>query len=444
MSFIGKIVYLQLMKKIERTKVDLSAFPEEITKEGLRIYGETSYENQIATLSHYLHNFDFEGSHLEVQGHRNEMMALIREYLEHKNRLQDYTDEDIAHAAESPLEFDLFREFYEVPFPSPKTYEHTFIDLFAGIGGIRIPFDEMGYHCVFSSEWDAKACQTYFANFGTVPFGDITKIPAQKIPKHDVLLAGFPCQAFSIMGKMQGFADTRGTMFFEIERILKHHETPYILLENVKQLVGHDGGRTFRVILEKLDQLGYYVKWKVLNALDFGLPQKRERVIIVGFKDHADCDKFTFTIPHKPYNLADILEPDKDVDPTLFASDYIIARRQEKTAGKKLFYPSIWHENKAGNISVLDHSCALRTGASYNYLLVNGVRRLTSRELLRLQGFPEKYLIAVSNQDIRRQTGNSVAVPMIRMVANKINEIIQNKSEYGTSETKRLKKANNA
>ena len=424
-------------------KLKLQAFPEIVTEDGIRIYGETSYENQIATLSHYLHTTDFEGNHIEVQERRNEMMALIREYLEHKDRLQDYTEEDIARAAESPLEFDLFREFYQVPFPSPKQYDHTFIDLFAGIGGIRIPFDEMGYQCLFSSEWDAKACQTYFANFGTVPFGDITKIPATKIPKHDVLLAGFPCQAFSIMGKMQGFADTRGTMFFEIERILKHHQTPYILLENVKQLVGHDGGRTFKVILERLDQLGYHVKWKVLNALDFGLPQKRERVIIVGFQHKEDCDAFTFDIPHTPYNLADILEPDADVDPTLFASDHIIEKRREKTEGKKLFYPSIWHENKAGNISVLDYSCALRTGASYNYLLVNGVRRPTSRELLRLQGFPEKYRIAVSHQDIRRQTGNSVAVPMIRMVAQKINEIIKNR-EYGTSETQRLKAAVNA
>lgn len=439
------LIFAPAMTKVTiKDELKLNAFPEEITEDGLKIYTETSYENQIATLSHYLHNTDFEGSQIEVQERRNEMMALIREFLEHKNRIQDYTDDDIAFAAESPLEFDLFREFYQVPFPSPKTYEHTFIDLFAGIGGIRIPFDEMGYHCVFSSEWDAKACQTYFANFGTVPFGDITKIPAQKIPKHDILLAGFPCQAFSIIGKMQGFADTRGTMFFEIERILKHHQTPYILLENVKQLVSHDNGRTFKVILERLDQLGYYVKWQVLNALDFGLPQKRERVIIVGFKDKDDYEKFSFEIPHTPYNLANILEPDKDVDPKLFASDHIIAKRQERTVGKKVFYPSIWHENKAGNISILDYSCALRTGASYNYLLVNGVRRPTSRELLRLQGFPEKFKIAVPHQDIRRQTGNSVAVPMIRMVALKINEIIKNKTEYGTPETQRLKAVVNA
>ena len=336
------------------------------------------------------------------------------------------------------MQYSLFTDFYDVPFPAPENPHYTFIDLFAGIGGIRIPFDEMGYDCVFSSEWDAKACQTYFANFGTVPFGDITKIPAERIPKHDILLAGFPCQAFSIMGKMQGFADTRGTMFFEIERILKHHRTPYILLENVKQLVGHDGGRTFKVILEKLDQLGYHVKWQILNALDFGLPQKRERVIIVGFLNKADYNAFSFEIPHKKYNLADILEPDENIDPSLFASEKIVEKRKEKTSGKQLFYPSIWHENKAGDISVHDYSCALRTGASYNYLLVNGVRRPSSRELLRLQGFPEKYKIVVSHQDIRRQTGNSVAVPMIRMVAHKIDEIIQKKEQYGTPKTERL------
>lgn len=424
-------------------KISLTDFPEEektVGNIGVKVYGETSYENQMAVLSHYLHNHRKDIDKEE----QAEIIDAIRDFLSRKEMRQkvdisDWSDEQVLLAAEDPAQYSLFSEFFNVPFPTPENPRFTFIDLFAGIGGIRIPFDEMNYHCVFSSEWDAKACQTYFANFGTVPFGDITKIPAERIPKHDVLLAGFPCQAFSIMGKMQGFADTRGTMFFEIERILKYHRTPYILLENVKQLVGHDGGRTFKVILERLDQLGYHVKWQVLNALDFGLPQKRERVIIVGFLNKADCDAFSFDIPHKRYSLADILEPDEKVDPSLFASDQIVAKRQEKTAGKNLFYPSIWHENKAGDISVHDYSCALRTGASYNYLLVNGVRRPTSRELLRLQGFPEKYRIAVSHQDIRRQTGNSVAVPMIRMVAQKINEIIEKKSQYGASETKRLK-----
>lgn len=417
-------------------------FPEDekmVDNISIKFYGEASEENQMAVLSHYLHNHRRDMNREE----QSEIVGSIRDYLYRKEfrqqvEIDEMSDEEVLMVAEDPAQYRLFSDFYNVPFPVPENPKHTFIDLFAGIGGIRIPFDEMGYHCVFSSEWDAKACQTYFANFGTVPFGDITKIPAERIPKHDVLLAGFPCQAFSIMGKMQGFADTRGTMFFEIERILKFHQTPYILLENVKQLVGHDGGRTFKVILERLGQLGYYVKWQVLNALDFGLPQKRERVIIVGFLDKADCDAFSFDIPHKPYKLADILEPDENVDPSLFASDHIVDKRRNSTEGKKIVYPSIWHENKSGNISVLEYSCALRTGASYNYLLVNGVRRPTSRELLRLQGFPEKFRIAVSHQDVRRQTGNSVAVPMIRMVAQKINQIITNKS-HATPEIKGFK-----
>ena len=203
-------------------------------------------------------------------------------------------------------------------------------------------------------------------------------------------------------------------------RILKHHRPRAILLENVKQLVSHDKGKTFKVILATLAELGYHVKWKVLNALDFGLPQKRERVIIVGFTDAAACERFNFDFEKVPYSLSSVLESDGDVDPSLMASERIAAKRQASVAGKEVFYPSIWHENKSGNISVLPYACALRTGASYNYLLVNRRRRPSSRELLRLQGFPEEFRIVVSHQEIRRQTGNSVAVPMIRAVAKKI------------------------
>lgn len=300
-----------------------------------------------------------------------------------------------------------------------------FIDLFAGIGGIRIPFDELGYECVFSSEWDKKACETYQANFGEMPQGDITKIDEKDIPSFDVCLAGFPCQAFSIMGKMQGFADTRGTMFFEVERILSHHKPRAILLENVKQLTSHDKGRTLQVILERLNTLGYYVKHKVLNALDFGLPQKRERIIIVGFRDPILAERFSFDFEKVDYDLESVLQDESEVNPSLYVSDMIREKRKASVTGKNVFYPSVWHENKSGNISVLDYSCALRTGASYNYLLVNGIRRLTSRELLRLQGFPDTYKTVGSNQDIRRQTGNSVAVPMIRAVAKKIDTLLR-------------------
>lgn len=285
-----------------------------------------------------------------------------------------------------------------------------FIDLFAGIGGIRLPFDELGYECVFSSEWDKAACDSYEANFHEHP--------------HDILPAGFPCQAFSIMGKMQGFADTRGTMFFEIERILARHAPSVVLLENVKQLTTHDKGRTFRTILSRLDNLGYNVKWKVLNALDFGLPQKRERVIIVGFRRADDYYNFNFDFPVVKYSLDNVLESDDAVDKSLFASEKILNKRRERVKDKNVFYPSVWHENKSGNISVLDYACALRTGASYNYLLINGRRRPSSRELLRFQGFPDTFRIFVPHQEIRKQTGNSVAVPMIRAVAGKIDKVL--------------------
>jgi DNA (cytosine-5)-methyltransferase 1 len=322
---------------------------------------------------------------------------------------------------------------YQSDYCAKKVIKHNsseyspirFIDLFAGIGGVRIPFDELGYKNVFSSEIDPAACKTYELNFGDKPFGDITKINEREVPQHDLLLAGFPCQAFSIMGKKLGFADTRGTMFFEVERILKHHKPKVVLLENVKQLVTHDNGQTLAVILNSLQKIGYFIKWKVLNALNFGLPQKRERVVIVGFLNVAAAKDFSLEFTPKEYNLGAILEPDDAVDKSLFASNHIIERRKTSTLNKKITYPSIWHENKAGNISVLEYACALRTGASYNYLLVNGYRRLSSRELLRLQGFPDTYKIAVSHAEIRRQTGNSVPVSMIRAVAGRIDGALQ-------------------
>lgn len=413
-------------KSIEDIK--LTDFPQEVDNQNsVRIYDETSYENMIAVLSQYLHNGE-SGSKED----RKEIIAAILDFLERKKSIHpdlDYepTVEYASMVAEDPAQYGLFEEFFNVPYPNPKQGRFTFIDLFAGIGGIRLPFNELGYRCVFSSEWDKFAQQTYFANFGEMPFGDITKESTKThIPKHfDLLLAGFPCQAFSIMGKMKGFEDVRGTLFFEVATILEHHKPQAILLENVKQLTTHNHGQTFKTILRILDELGYYVKWKVLNALDFGLPQKRERVIIVGFRNKESIDAFDFDFMKQPYSLNGVLESDDMVDYTLFASDKILEKRKQQTQGKHIFYPSIWHENKAGNVSVLDYACALRTGASYNYLLVNGKRRPSSRELLRLQGFPDDYRISVSHGEIRRQTGNSVAVPMIRQIAKKMDLILK-------------------
>ena len=298
----------------------------------------------------------------------------------------------------------------------------TFIDLFAGIGGMRIPFDHLGGKCVFSSEWDRHARQTYYHNFGEMPRGDITKIDERDIPDHDILLAGFPCQPFSIIGDKQGFADTRGTLFFDIERILSEKKPAAFLLENVRQLLSHDKGRTFAVIRDSLSSLGYTIYHDVLNALDFGLPQKRERIFIVGFQEPLAFDFPQGNGVYKP--LSEILEPDEQVDPTLFASDRIQKSRLKKCKVEP-FYPSIWHENKGGNISLLPFSCALRAGASYNYLLVNGIRRLSDREMLRLQGFPEDFKIVVNITQLRKQTGNSVAVPVVSAIAEKMLEALQ-------------------
>ncbi len=297
---------------------------------------------------------------------------------------------------------------------------YKFIDLFAGIGGIRLGFERNGMECVFSSEWDKSAQDTYEANFGERPHGDITQIEASDIPDHDILTGGFPCQPFSIIGEGKGFSDTRGTLFFDIERILKEKRPRAFMLENVKQLRSHDQGRTLSVILEHLENLGYKVQWQVLNGLDYGVPQKRERIIIVGFLDDVD-----FSFPKKNPNakrpLTEILEPDSTIDPKHFLSEAVRLSVQDR-AKKPYPVPSIWHENKAGNIGIHEFSCALRAGASYNYLTVNGVRRLTPREMLRLQGFPDDFKIVVPDTQIRKQCGNSVVVPKIEAVAEAIKQ----------------------
>lgn len=205
--------------------------------------------------------------------------------------------------------------------------KYRFIDLFAGIVGIRIPFDELGCECVFSAEIDTDACRTYEANFGINPYCDITKLDEHDLPDHEILLAGFPCQAFSIIGNRRGFEDARGTLFFDIARILAVKKPKTFLLENVKQLTTHDNGNTFRTILSILDDLGYHVHWKVLNALDYGLPQKRERIMIVGFRDDVPFD---FPEPLESYPpLSSILMPNDEVDKSFFASERIVQKRME-------------------------------------------------------------------------------------------------------------------
>lgn len=288
----------------------------------------------------------------------------------------------------------------------------TYADMFCGIGGFHQAADGLGMVCVFACDIDEEARKAYEHNYGIRPESDISRIQIKNIPDHDILFAGFPCQPFSIIGSRAGFADVRGTLFFELATIIQAKQPRAFVLENVKQLVSHNKGKTLERILEILRvELGYQVEYRVLNALNFGLPQKRERVLIVGFRDGAEGFEFpTEKQPMKP--LAEILETNPD--PKLFVSDRI--RRARQAAHTARITPSIWHENKAGNISSHPFSCALRAGASYNYLLVNGERRLSPREMLRLQGFPDSFEIVCNDSQTRKQAGNAVPPPMVKAV----------------------------
>ncbi len=313
---------------------------------------------------------------------------------------------------------------FSTPVILPQISNHKwdtfrFVDLFAGIGGIRLGFESVGGKCVFSSEFDEDACKTYEANFGEHPSGDITKINAKDIPDFDILLAGFPCQAFSIIGKKEGFSnETCGTLFFDIERILRAKHPSAFMLENVRNLVAHDNGNTFKVIREHLEALGYIVHAKVLNALDYGVPQKRERIIIVGFlkdipfsfpKPVSESDRLT---------LSNILE--ENVDARYYVKESIKQSRLDRLHDKDYPKPYISHENMAGSVTPHPYSSALRAGASANYILVNDERRPTEREMLRIQGFPDTFKIVLPYGKIKKQCGNSVAVPVIKAVATEM------------------------
>ncbi|MBI4389949.1 MAG: DNA (cytosine-5-)-methyltransferase [Nitrospinae bacterium] len=318
--------------------------------------------------------------------------------------------------------------------------EIKFIDLCCGIGGFRFAaaavFGQRGIasRCVFSCDNDPYAQLAYQANFGEKPFGDIAQMDAHAIPGHDLLFAGFPCQPFSIIGNGHGFDDARGTLFFEIARILEAKKPRAFVLENVKRLVGHNKGHTLKRILETLKGLGYYVDYKVLNALDFGLPQKRERVFLAGFREPM---RFPWPegTPHR-LTLADVLE--KDVDEKFYASAKI--REKRRRSHKSETVPSIWHENKSGNVSSYPYSCALRAGASYNYLLVDGERRLTPREMLRLQGFPDSFKLACPDGQTRKQAGNAVPVNVVAAILEKLVPILL-KEQNRTEPNPALKKA---
>ena len=360
------------------------------------------------------------------------------------------------------LETELNELRKNAPYADNRTVgDFKFIDLFAGIGGIRLPFQQAGGQCVFTSEWDKFSQKTYRENFGEQPNGDITEISAKVIPDHDLLLAGFPCQAFSQAGLKKGFSDTRGTMFFEIQRILAEKRPKAFILENVKQLRGHDKGRTLLTIMEILrgeheqtipkdiemsaesrkailEKLNYWVDFKVLRAGDFGVPQNRERIFIIGLNKDLFPKKTSFNnifqwpdLTKKKTCVGDILEYHLDVDPKYTISDKLWEghkrrKKEHKSKGNGFGY-SLFNEDseytstmsaryyKDGSEILIDQS-----------KLNKNPRKLTSRECARLQGFPEDFIIdAVSQGQIYKQFGNSVCMHVIQAISDRISPLLR-------------------
>ena len=437
---------------MSKTKdIKLSELPEEVTEDGLKIYGPASYETQVAILSHYLHAL--EGKHDIASGEkRDEILGAIRDYIEYKHKQdkknplwEDVSDEAISMAAESPLENDLFTDFFNIPFPAPENPKFTFIDLFAGMGGFRLAMQAQGGKCVFSSEWNAYSQKTYFSNFGDMPFGDITKeITKSYIPKHfDVLCAGFPCQPFSIagvskkksLGRETGFKDkTQGTLFFDVADIISRHRPKAFFLENVKNLKSHDKGNTFRVIMDTLEELRYSVHELVMDGQTY-VPQHRERIMIVGFdkeRYHGE-EKFEFPEQHEATRcIKEILDPNIDSKYTL--SDKLWSYLQNYAEKHRA-------KGNGFGYGLVDLNGITRTLSARYYkdgseiLIPQGKnknpRRLSPRECARLMGYPDQYRIdRVSDVQAYRQCGNSVIVPLITAVSEQIIKTLQNAKRY--------------
>lgn len=371
------------------------------------------FSDEDAYFTHYLH-FPF-----------------LKEHADYSNIIEQYTD----NLQNEVNDFDSPITYWDIPFPPKKNPSFTFIDLFAGIGGIRLAFQKLGGQCVFSSEWDKFARKTYEANFGEIPFGDITKINENSILDHDILTGGFPCQPFSIagvskknsLGREHGFLDkTQGTLFFDVARIIEAKRPKAFLLENVKNLISHDKGNTFRIIKETLEELGYSVFAEILDAKYF-VPQHRERIIIVGFDRNRYPDvKFRFPKPkNKPKSLNEIL--DENVDDKYTLSDKLWNYLQDY---------AIKHKAKGNGFGfgIADPNGFSRTLSARYYkdgseILIAQIdknpRRLTPFECAKLQGYPEKFRSPVSDNQAYKQFGNSVAVPLISAVAKQIIKTLE-------------------
>lgn len=368
-------------------------------------------ENDEAILTHYLHNNKNGVSKFYKKGAINFAKTLIQ----YKYPEGNITDK----VAEEAIQFGLFDTF-QVPFPPLESPKFTFIDLFAGIGGFRLAMQNLGGKCIYSSEWDKEAKKTYKANFGETPFGDITKESTKSyIPDNfDVLCAGFPCQAFSIAGKRGGFEDTRGTLFFDVAEIIKRKKPKAIFLENVKGLVTHDNGKTLDVILNTLEELDYAVHIKIINAKNFGVPQNRERIFIIGFNKNKVDNYNVFNFPESTQevfinNFIENNVEGYDISEHLQKS-YLL----KKDDGK----PQIIDINSNIQVKTLVstyHKIQRLTG-TFVKDGKTGLRLLSISECKAIMGFPNDFIVPVSRTQAYRQFGNSVAVPAIQATANEI------------------------
>lgn len=427
-----------MAKKTNIPDIKLVGIPEEIDeKNGLKIYGETSRESQMAVLSHYLHNSEYIGE----EKRKEEVIYAIREFLEQKKATQEeITDDFISEVAESPTKYNLFSDFFQVPFPAPKEPKFTFIDLFAGMGGFRLAMQAQGGKCVFSSEWNKYAQKTYFANFGEMPFGDITKeITKSYIPKSfDVLCAGFPCQPFSIagvskkksLGRETGFKDkTQGTLFFDVADIISRHRPKAFFLENVKNLMSHDKGNTFKVIKGTLEELRYSLHYLVMDGQTY-VPQHRERIMIVGFDRDIFGGEEDFSFPEQKRAERSIKEIlDSNIEDKYTLSDKLWGYLQNyaekhRAKGNGFGYGMV-------DLNGITRTLSARYYKDGSEILVpqgdgKNPRKLSPRECARLMGYPDEYqLNQVSDVQAYRQCGNSVVVPLITAVSEQIIKTLQ-------------------
>ncbi len=379
-----------------------------------------------AVLTHYLHNY-----RNGVKKHyEKDAISTLKNFVEYKQE-----ETEVSIVAEDALQQLLF-EVENVPFPTPNNYTFKFIDLFAGIGGFRLAMQNVGGKCVFTSEWETSAQKTYRENFGEIPFGDITKERTKNyIPQEfDVLCAGFPCQAFSIAGNRKGFADTRGTLFFDIEQIIVKHKPKVVFLENVKNLVSHDNGNTFKTIISVLeDKLGYKVFTKILNSMTHAnIPQNRERIFIVAFDPNQVENYVNFKFPSEiklTKTIHDILEKDKQADNLYYQKDHRYYPELEKAmTSKDTVYQ--WRrvyarENKSNVCPTL--TANMGTGG-HNVPLIKdnfGIRKLTPKECFLFQGYPENYILPnLANSKLYMQAGNSVTTTLIERISNEIINVL--------------------